>query len=56
MLFFGKKKKKETTNVDEIIRKTNENLKRSQDINDGFAVLSGEFLSFAQKQNITVRF
>jgi hypothetical protein len=57
MLFFGKKsKKKETTNVDEIIRKSNENLKRSQDINNDFAALSGEFLSFAQKQSLTVRF
>jgi len=57
MLFFGKKKKKETTtNVDEIIKKSQENLKRSQEINDSFVAISGEFLNYAQKQNLTVRF
>jgi len=57
MLFFGKKDKKETTaNVDEIIKKSQENLKRSQEINNGLTALSGEFLNFAQKQNLTVRF
>ena len=57
MLFFRKKDKKQTTaNVDEIIKKSKENLKRSQDINDSFVALSGEFLNYAQKQSLTVRF
>lgn len=56
MLFFRKKDKKETTNVDEIIRKSQENLKRSQEINNGLTALSGEFLNYAQKQSLTVRF
>ncbi len=56
MLFFGKKKKKETTNVDEIIEKSREHLRRSQEINNGLTALSGEFLNYAQKQSLTVRF
>lgn len=56
MLFFRKKDKKQTTNVDEIIKKSQENLKRSQDINDSFVAMSSEFLNYAQKQSLTVRF
>lgn len=55
-MFFRKKDKKQTTNVDEIIKKSQENLKRSQEINNGFAALSGDFLNYAQKQSLTVRF